>query len=102
MNAYDVNSNEHILAPLLEKALLDIMIETDRRCMSEPQEPEYVAMLSTEFTKRFFYILTAVFPDYNFSVTGVYCHQKPIVDINLGRKHYIKNGLSLHTIEQGI
>ena len=28
----------------------------------------------------------AVFPDYDFSVSGVYCHQKPIVDINLDKK----------------
>lgn len=84
MNAYDINSNEHILEPLIEKALLDTVIWISSRC--KPQEPDYVAALSTKFLKEFFNILVAIFPNYDFSVSGVYCHQKPIVDINLGKK----------------
>lgn len=84
MNTYDINSNEHILQPLIEKALLDTVVWITSRC--KPQEPDYVAALSTKFLKEFFNILVAVFPDYDFSVSGVYCHQKPIVDINLDKK----------------
>lgn len=84
MNTYDINSNEHILEPLIEKALLDTVVWISSRC--KPQEPDYVAALSTIFIKEFFNILVAVFPDYDFSVSGVYCHQKPIVDINLDKK----------------
>ncbi len=84
MNAYDINSNEHVLEPLIEKALLDTMVWITSRC--KPQEPDYVAALSTKFVNEFFNILVAVFPEYDFSVSGVYCHQKPIVDVNLDRK----------------
>lgn len=84
MNTYDINSNEYILEPLIEKALLDTVVWITSRC--NPQEPDYVAALSTKFMKDFFNILVAVFPDYDFSVSGVYCHQKPIVDIGLDKK----------------
>lgn len=53
---------------------------------SRPQEPDYIAVLPTKFIKDFFNILVAVFPNYDFSILGVYCHQKPIVDINLSKK----------------
>lgn len=84
MNTYDINSNEHILEPLIEKALLDNVVWITSRC--RPQEPDYIAALSTKFIKDFFNILVAVFPNYDFSVSGVYCHQKPLVDINLNKK----------------
>lgn len=84
MNTCDINSNEYVLESLIDKALLDTMRWISRRC--EPQEPDYVAALSTKFVKNFFHILAAVFPDYDFSVSSVYCHQKPIVDINLDKK----------------
>ena len=60
------------------------MVWITSRC--KPQEPDYVAALSTKFVNEFFNILVAVFPEYDFSVSGVYCHQKPIVDVNLDRK----------------
>lgn len=84
MNTYDINSNEHILELLIEKALRDTVRWIADRC--EPQEPDYVAALSIYFLKLLFNILVAVFPDYDFSVSGVYCHQKPIVDINMNAK----------------
>lgn len=87
MNVEDINSNEYILEPLIERALVDTMIWTVCQCtQSKPQEPDYVAALSTKFTKSLYNILVAVFPGYDFSVSGVYCHQKPIVDANLSRK----------------
>lgn len=86
MNAYDVNTRIHVLTPLLEAALLDTMTETAKVCRLKAYEPDYVAMLSTRFVRQLYYILGTVFPDYDFSVTGVYCHQKPIVDINSDRK----------------
>lgn len=84
MNTYDINSNHYILENLIDKALLDTVRWITNRC--KPQEPDYVAALSTKFLKNFFNILVAVFPNYNFSVSGVYCHQKPIVDINRNKK----------------
>lgn len=84
MNTYDINVNQHILEPLIEKALLDSVVWITKRCT--PQEPDYVAALSTKFLKDYFNILVTVFPNYDFSVSGVYCHQKPIVDINQAKR----------------
>lgn len=84
MNANVINDNESILEPLIENALLNTVKWIDSRC--RPQEPDYIFALSTQFTKEFFNILVAVFPDYDFSISSVYCHQKPIVDIGLDKK----------------
>lgn len=83
MNVNDINKNQHILEPLIDKALLDTVIWVADRCC--PQEPDYVAALSTKFTKDLFNILVAVFSEYDFSVTSVYCHQKPVVDIHMSK-----------------
>lgn len=84
MNAYEINNNKYILEVLIERALLNTVKWLYDKC--RPQEPDYVAALSTIFIKDFFNILTVVFPNYSFSVSGVYCHQKPIVDIGLNKK----------------
>jgi len=84
LNTYDINSNQHILEKLIDKAILDAVVWITKKCI--PQEPDYVAALSTKFVKDFFNVLVAVFPDYDFSVVGVYCHQKPIVDIKQTKK----------------
>lgn len=82
MNTYDINSNLHILEELIDKALINAVAWISKKCApQEPQEPDYVAALSTKFVRDFFNILVAIFPDYDFSVISVYCHQKPIVDI---------------------
>lgn len=87
MNTYDINSNQYILEKLIGKALLDAAMWTNKKCTPwKPQEPDYVAMLLTKFVKDFFNVLVAVFPHYDFSIVGVYCHQKPIVDIKEAKK----------------
>ena len=63
-----------------------LKIDNPALIKSRSQEPDYIAALSTKFKKDFFNILVAVFPNYDFSILGVYCHQKPIVDINLSKK----------------
>ncbi len=84
MNVNVINDNESILESLIENALLNTVKWIDSRC--RPQEPDYILALSTQFTKEFFNILVAVFPGYDFSISSVYCHQKPIVDIGLDKK----------------
>lgn len=80
MKAYDINSKRHILDELIDNALLDSVKWVANRCTSQkPQEPDYMSALSTKFVKDLFNVLVAVFPYYDFSVLGVYCHQKPIV-----------------------
>lgn len=86
MNASDVNNSKYILEKLIDRALLNSFVWVTNRCGGRPQEPDYVAALSTKFIKDFFNILVAVFPNYDFSATSVYCHQKPIVDINCSKK----------------
>lgn len=84
MNANIINYNESILVTLMENALLNSVRWISSRC--RPQEPDYVFALSTQFIKEFFNILVAIFPNYDFSISSVYCHQKPIVDIGLDKK----------------
>ncbi len=86
MNANVVNDNESVLETLIENALINAVKWVYSNCNCTPQEPDYVLALSTQFTKELFYILVAVFPNYDFSVSSVYCHQKPIVDIGLDKK----------------
>ena len=87
MKAYDINSKRHILEELIDNALLYSVKWVANRCTSQkPQEPDYMSALSTKFVKDLFNVLVAVFPYYDFSVLGVYCHQKPIVDIKQAKK----------------
>lgn len=87
MNTYVINRSQYILEKLIDKALLDAVMWITKKCTpQEPQESDYVAALSTKFVKDFFNVLIKAFPDYDFSVLGVYCHQKPIVDIKQIKK----------------
>lgn len=86
MNANDINNSKYILEKLIDRALLDSFVWVTNRCGGRPQEPDYVAALSIKFIKDFFNILVAVFPNYDFSATSVYCQtahygrRKPHVD----------------------
>lgn len=86
MNTNEINSKKPLLEILIDEALLDSVEWITAKCGGSPQEPDFVAALSTRFTEQLFYILKAVFPRRGFSVTGVFCHQKPIVDIKLSKK----------------
>lgn len=94
MNSCDINRNQHILEPLIDKALLETVIWITKRCT--PQEPDYVAALLNFFLENFFRILETVFPNYDFSVSGVYCHQKPVVDIKWSKKPELGDILFVH------
>lgn len=85
MNTNEINKNKYILEDLIEAALLDSVEWITAQCGGKPQEPDYVAALSTRFTERLFNVLRAIFPGNVFSVTGVFCHQKPTVDISTAK-----------------
>lgn len=51
------------------------------RLKKKPQEPDFIASLIIIFAPELFNILKQVFPKNKFSVTGIYCHQKPLADI---------------------
>lgn len=86
MNTNEISANSKILELLLDRAVLDVMVWTQYNCVSVPQEPDYVAALTIRFTRNLYHILQPVFPGNMFSVSGVFCHQKPIVDIGCEKK----------------
>jgi hypothetical protein len=71
-----------------EKMCLDFFIEkclkdTTRKCLSTKmgtklQEPDYIATLSLYLPKKLRYVFKSFLNEYIFSVTGIYCHQKPL------------------------
>lgn len=82
MDVYDINRKQVCLEKTINETLFRIADRSaDHFTSPRPQEPDYVAALSTLFVKEFYRILRNFFPDHFFSVTGVFCHQKPIVDI---------------------
>jgi len=84
MTINEINANERVLKPLIDRALLKSVELVFKMCSinkTRPQEPDFVASLSLSFTRDLFDILRLLFPHFNISVTGVYCHQRPIVDI---------------------
>lgn len=82
MDIREINDKRFILDKLIHYALIDSVKWTAKSCPRSPQEPDYVAVLSTRFTRRLFYIIQSVFPSKELAVTGVFCHQKPIVSIS--------------------
>lgn len=86
MNAIDVNRVEPLLKGLIHTSLIssvDFVVDKCRRLGNTPQEPDFIASLTLIFTPKLFNGLKEVFPKTKFSVTGVFCHQKPLADIGL-------------------
>lgn len=88
MQASDVNQKVEQLLSQFEigiQSAFSWVFENCRVNKKTPQEPDFIAGLVIEFTPSIFNVLQATFPKTKFSVTGVYCHQKPIVDIGLSK-----------------
>jgi hypothetical protein len=86
MNAIDINRVEPLLKGLIHNSLIrsvKSVADKCRRLGTTPQEPDFIASLTLMFTPELFNGLKAVFPKTKFSVTGVFCHQKPLADIGL-------------------
>lgn len=84
MRARDVNKVEPILSGLIHNSIIGSINFIVNKCMKlgkRPQEPDFVASLTLKFTPELFNILKAAFPKYKFSVTGIFCHQKPLAEI---------------------
>lgn len=56
-----------------------------RRCVGTPQEPDWVAGLLLHGTSRFARHLSKVLAPHPVSVTGIFCHQSPMVEHPHGR-----------------
>lgn len=86
MKAEDINKVEPLLKRLIHGSIVssvDFVVDKCSKIGNRPQEPDFVASLTLKFTADLFNILKAVFPKNKFSVTGVFCHQKPLADIGL-------------------
>lgn len=79
MNVLDINRNQCYLKRDIDEAILH-SIESISHPDIKLQEPDYIAALTTIFLEDFYNILKRTFPGYGFSLSGVFCHQKPIVD----------------------
>lgn len=89
MQATEINLNRPELDWLINRAITNSFIDTHFRCKklgTTPQEPDFIASLTLKFTPQLFDILKYHFPKNKFSVTGVFCHQKPLVDFGIGTK----------------
>jgi hypothetical protein len=88
MRAREINKVESLLKGLIHNSIInsvDFVVDKCYKLGNNPQEPDFVASLILKFTPRLFDILKAVFPQIRFSVTGVFCHQKPLADIGLSK-----------------
>lgn len=86
MKSEDIKKVEPLLKALLHNSLsdsVDFVVAECSQLGNSPQEPDFIASLVLNFTPQLFTILKNVFPERKFSVTGVFCHQKPLVDIGL-------------------
>jgi hypothetical protein len=76
------------LALEIHFAIRDSVYKTVKLCQARktsPQEPDFVASLVLYFSNDLFDILETYFPKNRFSITGVFCHQKPIVNIGASK-----------------
>lgn len=88
MKARDINKVAPILNGLIHNAIISSVHFVVTKCKAlgnRPQEPDFIASLTINFSADLFNILKAVFPKSKFSVTGVFCHQKPLADIGLSK-----------------
>ena len=88
MNARDINRVAPLLHGLIHNAIISsvqFVVAKCRTIRNRPQEPDFIASLTINFSKDLFNILKAVFPKNKFSVTGVFCHQKPLADIGMSK-----------------
>jgi len=50
------------------------------RSKGKLQEPDYIASLALDFPRAFHHLLSSILKMCKFSVTGIFCHQKPIAN----------------------
>lgn len=70
--------------PLLRSNLTHIiqrnLINTVDRSERKGEEPDYVAGLTLGLPADIFNLLRLLFPDFGFSISGMFCHQRPCAD----------------------
>jgi len=89
MQAHEINNVAPQLLSDIDDALKKSVAEVVTRCNALgniPEEPDFIASLTISFPNDLYTSLKRHFPKNKFSVTGIYCHQKPIVDIGGTKK----------------
>jgi len=79
-----VQATQHVLHEGLSKAINNSVLSTINRCTllgKVAQEPDFIADLVVEFTPKLFELLTQILKPLKFSISSVFCHQKPLADI---------------------
>ena len=72
-----------LFVSLNEAALRHSTVQTRQRCNgfgNTPQEPDFIAGLTLDYSQELYRILMLLFPKTKFSIYSVYCHQKPLAD----------------------
>lgn len=85
MKANDINVAAPILNYLIHNSIVRSVHFVVKKCEilgNQPQEPDFIASLTINFSAELFNILKAVFPQSKFSITSIFCHQKPLVEID--------------------
>ena len=80
--------NEKEIRKDIESSISRCMNRAFSRCAPSriPQEPDFVAELAENMPGDLYSSLTAYAPNYNYVVSGAFCHQKPLADFGSGRK----------------
>ena len=76
-------TEQSLFINLNEAALRTSAVNTRRRCNrlgNSPQEPDFIAGLTLDYSQELYRILTLLFPENNFSLSSVFCHQKPLAN----------------------
>lgn len=72
---------------LINHSLTNSYINTFLQCNGHPQEPDFIADLTLNWTKDFAVILQSLLGNsFSVGIDSVFCHQKPLVDMGLGGK----------------
>lgn len=79
-----ITANKAVIENLIDNSLTKSLLRTHNRCRilnNTPQEPDFVADLTINWTKELLSILKlTLHPNLEIGIASVYCHQKPIVD----------------------
>lgn len=107
MLARDVNKVIKALNVLIHRGIQDsvtLVVDKCTQLNTSPEEPDFIASLVLNFTPRLLQTLRDLFPDTKFSVTGIYCHQKPIVNIDESKNPELGDLLFvyIHTDARGV
>ena len=79
MNAVEVNQRAKFLSHAIDYSLLRIVRRYAKKYPMH--EPDYISLLVQEFVPHFSYMLNHAFSEYQFTVSGIFCHQSPIVSM---------------------